>query len=108
MGVKVMPRKTKLSMDKLSSGIAYFTGVSATLVVVFADSYNNYSVVNFLTKYQDELGIALKNDTYQEDLDGWLLSVEASSSKDIDRICAIIEEDIDIDECYVQSLTNIN
>ena len=29
-------------------------------------------------------------------------------SKDIYRICAIIEEDIDIDECYVQSLTNNN
>lgn len=103
-----MPRKSKLSMDKLSSGIDYFTGVNATLVVVFADSYNNYSLVNFLAKYQDELGIALKNDTYQEEYDGWLLHTEASSEKDIDRICAIIEEDIDIDECYVLSLTNNN
>ena len=103
-----MPRKTKLSMDKLSSGIEYFTGVSATLVVIFADSYNQYSLVNFLSKYEDELGIALKNDNYQEEYDGWLLHTEQSSEKDINRICAIIEEDIDIDECYVLSLTNNN
>ena len=103
-----MPRKTKLSMDKLSSGIEYFTGVSATLVVQFPDSNNQFTLFNFLSKYQDELGIALKNDTYQEEYDGWLLHTEQSSEKDINRICAIIEEDIDIDQCYVLSLTNNN
>lgn len=55
-----MPRKTKLSMDKLSSGIEYFTGVSATLVVIFTDTNNQFTLFNFLSKYQDELGIALK------------------------------------------------
>ena len=103
-----MPRKTKLSMDKLSSGIEYFTGVSATLVVVFTDTNNQFTLFNFLSKYQDELGIALKNDTYQDEYDGWLLHTEQSSEKDINRICAIIEEDIDIYECYVLSLTNNN
>ena len=103
-----MPRKTKLSMDKLSSGIEYFTGVSATLVVIFTDTNNQFTLFNFLSKYQDELGIALKNDTYQEEYDGWLLHTEQSSEKDIYRICAIIEEDIDIYECYVLSLTNNN
>ena len=103
-----MPRKTKLSMDKLSSGIEYFTGVSATLVVIFTDTNNQFTLFNFLSKYQDELGIALKNDTYQEEYDGWLLHTEQSSEKDINRICAIIEEDIYIYECYVLSLTNNN
>ena len=103
-----MPRKTKLSMDKLSSGIEYFTGVSATLVVIFTDTNNQFTLFNFLSKYQDELVIALKNDTYQEEYDGWLLHTEQSSEKDINRICAIIEEDIDIYECYVLSLTNNN
>ena len=103
-----MPRKTKLSMDKLSSGIEYFTGVIATLVVIFTDTNNQFTLFNFLSKYQDELGIALKNDTYQEEYDGWLLHTEQSSEKDINRICAIIEEDIDIYECYVLSLTNNN
>ena len=103
-----MPRKTKLSMDKLSSGIEYFTGVSATLVVIFTDTNNQLTLLNLLSKYQDELGIALKNDTYQEEYDGWLLHTEQSSEKDINRICAIIEEDIDIYECYVLSLTNNN
>ena len=103
-----MPRKTQLSMDKLSSGIEYFTGVSATLVVIFTDTNNQFTLFNFLSKYQDELGIALKNDTYQEEYDGWLLHTEQSSEKDINRICAIIEEDIDIYECYVLSLTNNN
>ena len=103
-----MPRKTKLSMDKLSSGIEYFTGVRATLVVIFTDTNNQFTLFNFLSKYQDELGIALKNDTYQEEYDGWLLHTEQSSEKDINRICAIIEEDIDIYECYVLSLTNNN
>ena len=83
-------------MDKLSSGIEYFTGVSATLVVIFTDTNNQFTLFNFLSKYQDELGIALKNDTYQEEYDGWLLHTEQSSEKDINRICAIIEEDIDI------------
>ena len=50
-----MPRKTKLSMDKLSSGIEYFTGVSATLVVIFTDTNNQFTLFNFLSKYQDEL-----------------------------------------------------
>lgn len=95
-------------MDKLSSGIEYFTGVSATLVVIFTDTNNQFTLFNFLSKYQDELGIALKNDTYQEEYDGWLLHTEQSSEKDINRICAIIEEDIDIYECYVLSLTNNN
>ena len=95
-------------MDKLSSGIEYFTGVSATLVVVFTDTNNQFTLFNFLSKYQDELGIALKNDTYQDEYDGWLLHTEQSSEKDINRICAIIEEDIDIYECYVLSLTNNN
>ena len=95
-------------MDKLSSGIEYFTGVSATLVVIFTDTNNQFTLFNFLSKYQDELGIALKNDTYQEEYDGWLLHTEQSSEKDINRICAIIEEDIDIDQCYVLSLTNNN
>tara|TARA_Y100000992_G_scaffold301720_1_gene273377 strand:- start:1462 stop:1749 length:288 start_codon:yes stop_codon:yes gene_type:complete len=95
-------------MDKLSSGIEYFTGVSATLVVIFTDTNNQFTLLNFLSKYQDELGIALKNDTYQEEYDGWLLHTEQSSEKDINRICAIIEEDIDIYECYVLSLTNNN
>ena len=103
-----MPRKTKLSMDKLSSGIEYFTGVSATLVVIFTDTNNQFTLFNFLSKYQDELGIALKNDIYQDEYDGWLLHTEQSSEKDINRICAIIEEDIDIYECYVLSLTNNN
>ena len=103
-----MPRKTKLSMDKLSSGIEYFTGVSATLVGIFTDTNNQFTLFNFLSKYQDELGIALKNDTYQEEYDGWLLHTEQSSEKYINRICAIIEEDIDIYECYVLSLTNNN
>ena len=95
-------------MDKLSSGIEYFTGVSATLVVIFTDTNNQFTLFNFLSKYQDELGIALKNDTYQDEYDGWLLHTEQSSEKDINRICAIIEEDIDIYECYVLSLTNNN
>ena len=95
-------------MVKLSSGIEYFTGVSATLVVIFTDTNNQFTLFNFLSKYQDELGIALKNDTYQEEYDGWLLHTEQSSEKDINRICAIIEEDIDIYECYVLSLTNNN
>ena len=95
-------------MDKLSSGIEYFTGVSATLVVIFTDTNNQFTLFKFLSKYQDELGIALKNDTYQEEYDGWLLHTEQSSEKDINRICAIIEEDIDIYECYVLSLTNNN
>mgnify|MGYP003315629597 FL=1 len=95
-------------MDKLSSGIEYFTGVSATLVVIFTDTNNQFTLFNFLSKYQDELWIALKNDTYQDEYDGWLLHTEQSSEKDINRICAIIEEDIDIDQCYVLSLTNNN
>ena len=95
-------------MEKLSSGIEYFTGGSATLVVIFTDTNNQFTLFNFLSKYQDELGIALKNDTYQEEYDGWLLHTEQSSEKDINRICAIIEEDIDIYECYVLSLTNNN
>ena len=77
-------------------------------MVIFTDTNNQFTLFNFLSKYQDELGIALKNDTYQEEYDGWLLHTEQSSEKDINRICAIIEEDIDIYECYVLSLTNNN
>ena len=37
-----MPRKTKLSIDKLQEGIAMFNGVSAILEVVFTDNFNQY------------------------------------------------------------------
>ena len=57
-----MPRKTKLSIDKLQEGIAMFNGVSAILEGVFTDNFNQYSVVNFLSKYEDELGISLIED----------------------------------------------
>ena len=102
-----MPRKTKLSIDKLQEGIAMFNGVSAILEVVFTDNFNQYSVVNFLSKYEDELGISLiEDDKYTQEFDGWLLNCDASSEKDIYRICGIIEEDIDIEECNLLTLSN--
>tara|TARA_B100000902_G_scaffold306106_1_gene294669 strand:- start:8094 stop:8408 length:315 start_codon:yes stop_codon:yes gene_type:complete len=103
-----MPRKsTKLSIAKLQEGITMFNGVSATLEVVFGDYFNQFSVVNFITKYEDELGISLiEDDTYTEQFDGWLLHCEASSRKEITRICGIIEEDIDIEECNVVRVSN--
>ena len=53
------------------------------------------------------MGISLIEDNkYTEEFDGWLLNCDASSEKDINRICGIIEEDIDIEECNLLTLSN--
>ena len=82
---------SRLSLEKLSEGIIFHNGANAEIAIQF-ESDDARTVSNFISKYEEHLNIAINR---HED-DAFVFILNASSSKEIARICDIMSEDIDV------------
>jgi hypothetical protein len=85
------PFVSKLSLDNLAKGIEFYSPESAELFISFTDD-NPHLIANFIAKYEEHMNIMI----LRHDTDGFIFKIEASSQKEIARICDIMLEDIDV------------
>lgn len=89
----------KLSPDKLAEGISFHNGSTAQIYIEFSDD-SIPTVSNFIAKYEQDIDIMIQ----QHFASGFIFQLHSSSSKDIARICAIMNEDLDIVDLEVLSI----
>jgi|TARA_B100000073_G_C23577182_1_gene510668 hypothetical protein len=82
---------SKLSLDNLAKGIEFYSPESAEVFISFTDD-DPYTISNFIAKYEEHINMAI----LRHDCDGFVFNIEASSQKEIARICDIMLEDIDV------------
>ena len=82
---------SKLSLDNLAKGIEFYSPESAHVLITFTDD-DSYTVSNFIAKYEEHINMTI----LRHESDGFVFNIEASSQKEIARICDIMLEDIDV------------
>ena len=82
---------SRLSIENLSKGIKFHNGANSQIAVTFFHD-DSHTVSNFISKYEEHLNIVINR---HED-DAFVFNLNASSSKEIARICDIMSEDIDV------------
>jgi hypothetical protein len=82
---------SRLSIENLSKGIIFHNGANAEISITFTHD-DSHTVSNFISKYEEHLNIVINR---HED-DAFVFNLNASSSKEIARICDIMSEDIDV------------
>lgn len=82
---------SRLSIEKLSEGIKFYNGATSQVAIQFSQD-DSYTIGNFISKYEEHVNITINR---HED-DAFVFILNASSSKEIARICDIMSEDIDV------------
>ena len=82
---------SKLSLDNLAKGIEFYSPEFAQVLITFTDD-DSYTVSNFIAKYEEHINMTI----LRHESDGFVFNIEASSQKEIARICDIMLEDIDV------------
>ena len=65
--------------------------VEPQVLITFTDD-DSYTVSNFIAKYEEHINMTI----LRHESDGFVFNIEASSQKEIARICDIMLEDIDV------------
>jgi len=89
---------SRLSIENLSKGLTFYNGANAEIAITFTHD-DSHTVSNFISKYEEHLNIVINR---HED-DAFVFILNASSSKEIARICDIMSEDIDVTELEIIS-----
>lgn len=87
---------TKLSIDKLSEGIDFYSGTVAEVYVEIPDR----RVSQFIAKYEQDVTIIIERQVH----DGFVFKIYGSGDKEVRQICDIISEDIDAIDLRILSL----
>ena len=82
---------SKLSLDNLAKGIEFYSPECSQVLITFTDD-DSYTVSNFIAKYEEHINMTI----LRHESDGFVFNIEASSQKEIARICDIMLEDIDV------------
>ena len=88
-----------LSLDKLSTGIAFFNGYCAEVEVEFVSS-TNHEIADFLDKYETVQLVSAWSDTF-------LMKVYGSGEKEVKQLCAIIQEEYNVLSAEIVSLSEV-
>lgn len=90
---------TKLTIEKLSKDLHFFSGYVAELEVEFVSS-NYDQISDFLDKYDTVQLVSAWSDTF-------LLKVYGSGEKQVKQLCAIIEEEYNVLSVEIVSLSEV-
>ena len=90
---------TNLSLDKLSNGIAFFNGYCAEVEVEF-NSSTHTEIAQFLDKYDSVQLVSAWTNTF-------LMKVYGSGRKEVEQICAIMQEDYNVLSVEIVSLSEV-
>lgn len=82
---------SKLAIWELAKGIEFHSPSSSEVFISFTDD-DSYTVSNFISKYEEYINMTI----LRHESDGFVFNIEASSRKEIARICDIMSEDIDV------------
>jgi len=88
-----------LSLDKLSTGIAFFDGYCAEVEVEFVSSTHS-EIADFLDKYETVQLVSAWSDTF-------LMKVYGSGEKEVKQLCAIIQEEYNVLSAEIVSLSEV-
>ena len=88
-----------LSLDKLSNGIAFFDGYCAEVEVEFVSSTHT-EIAQFLDKYDSVQLVSAWTNTF-------LMKVYGSGRKEVEQICAIMQEDYNVLSVEIVSLSEV-
>lgn len=90
---------TKLTIEKLSKDLHFFSGYVAELEVEFVSS-NYDQISDFLDKYDTVQLVSAWSNTF-------LLKVYGSGEKQVKQLCAIIEEEYNVLSVEIVSLSEV-
>jgi hypothetical protein len=90
---------TKLTIEKLSKDLHFFSGYVAEVEVEFVSS-NYDQISDFLDKYDTVQLVSAWSDTF-------LLKVYGSGEKQVKQLCAIIEEEYNVLSVEIVSLSEV-
>jgi hypothetical protein len=82
---------SRLSIEKLAEGIKFHNGANSQIAIQFSQD-DPHTVANFISKYEEHVNIIINR--HEDDV--FVFNLNASSSKEIARICDIMSEDIDV------------
>tara|TARA_S200002703_G_scaffold159832_2_gene174981 strand:- start:994 stop:1263 length:270 start_codon:yes stop_codon:yes gene_type:complete len=82
---------SKLAIWNLAKGIEFHSPECSEVFISFTDD-DSHTVSNFISKYEEYINIMI----LRHESDGFVFNIEASSQKEIARICDIMLEDIDV------------
>jgi len=90
---------TKLTIEKLSKDLHFFSGYVAELEVEFVSS-NDDQISDFLDKYDTVQLVSAWSNTF-------LMKVYGSGEKEVKQLCAIIEEEYNVLSVEIVSLSEV-
>lgn len=90
---------SNLTLDKLSNGIAFFDGYCAEVEVEFVSSHHS-EIADFLDKYDSVQLVSAWTNTF-------LMKVYGSGKKEVEQICAIMQEDYNVLSVEIVSLSEV-
>ena len=90
---------TNLTLDKLSKGIAFFDGYCAEVEVEF-NSSTHTEIAEFFDKYDSVQLVSAWTNTF-------LMKVYGSGRKEVEQICAIMQEDYNVLSVEIVSLSEV-
>jgi ERCC4-type nuclease len=88
-----------LSLEKLSNGIAFFDGYCAEVEIEFVSS-TQQEIAQFLDKYDSVQLVSAWTNTF-------LMKVYGSGKKEVEQICAIMQEDYNVLSVEIVSLSEV-
>lgn len=87
---------SRLSIDKLSEGIQFYSGTCAEIYVEIPDN----RVSSFISKYEHDVDIIIDRQVH----DGFIFKVYGSGDKEVRLVCDIMSEDIDVIDLRILSV----
>ena len=90
---------SKLTIEKLSKDLHFFSGYVAELEVEFVSS-NYDQISDFLDKYDSVQLVSAWSNTF-------LMKVYGSGEKEVKQLCAIIEEEYNVLSVEIVSLSEV-
>jgi hypothetical protein len=89
---------TRLTIDKLSEGIEFYSGTCAEIYVEIPDR----RVATFIAKYEQDVNIIIERQVH----DGFVFKIYGSGEKEVRLVCDIMSEDIDVIDLRILSVEN--
>ena len=90
---------SNLTIEKLSKDLHFFSGYCAEVEVEFVSSTHT-EIADFLDKYDSVQLVSAWTNTF-------LMKVYGSGKKEVEQICAIIEEDYNVFSVEIVSLSEV-
>lgn len=87
---------SRLTIDKLSEGIEFYSGTCAEIYVEIPDR----RVSSFIAKYEQDVNIIIERQVH----DGFVFKVYGSGEKEVRLVCDIMSEDIDVIDLRILSV----